>query len=41
MHSINGEYEQADFSSLDKEQELGLFQSSEMPCYENQYCLIT
>lgn len=36
VHGINGEYKQADFSSLEKEQESGLVWSSEMPCCENQ-----
>lgn len=41
IQGVNGEYEQAALFSLDKEQELVLDRSSEMPCYENQYHLIT
>lgn len=36
IHGVNGDYKQADLFSLDKEQDLGLVWSSEMPCFENQ-----
>lgn len=39
-HSVNGVYRQADLFSLEREQKLGLFWSSEIPCYEDQHYLI-